>query len=84
MSKVKIEMTPYNALTILSFLKEFESDLENHPHCKSLKEAINNYEESLCHNMTSSQVDDAKAENAVNQMIGKSPDREEQDRLGIV
>lgn len=71
-TKVPIELTPYNALAILSFLREFEYD---EPHLKALGEAVQEFENSMCRGISVDQIEDAKAENQVNQLIGKSPVR---------
>ncbi len=73
---VKIELSPYNALTLLSFMREFVNDscVEDY-RLTSLMQAVDQYEKSMSKNITMEQIDDAKAENEVNQLIGKSPQR---------
>jgi hypothetical protein len=73
---VKIELSPYNALTLLSFMREFvnESNTDDY-RLNAIHEAVNQYEKSMTKNITLDQIDDAKVENQVNQLIGKSPTR---------
>jgi hypothetical protein len=75
-NKVKIELTPYNALSILSFLREFVNDDNvNEPAFKAIHEAVDEYNVSLIKHITPEQVNDGQQENQVNQLIGKSPIR---------
>lgn len=74
MSKVKIELTPYNSMTIMSFLREFvNDDTKDDYQLKAIHQAVNQYEEELHKNITNEQIEDCRAENQVNQLIGKSP-----------
>lgn len=74
--KVKIELTPYNAMTILAFLKEYEEDIVGlGEQGKALHGAVKEYEAQIYENITDKELDDCDAENQVNQLIGKSPKR---------
>ena len=74
--KVKIELTPYNALSIWSFLQEYiNDDNSDEPEFKAIHEAIKEYKNSVVANMTEEQFNDGSHENKVNQLIGKSPKR---------
>lgn len=68
--KVPIELTPFDALSILTFLKEYDL---SHPQLQALNTAVKNYENEVCKNITMDQIDDAKAERAVNILIDKEP-----------
>jgi hypothetical protein len=73
---VKIELTPYNGMTILSFLREWiNDDVKHDPQFQAIREAVDEFEASLTKNITNDQITDAVAENQVNQLIGKSPVR---------
>jgi hypothetical protein len=72
---VKIELTPYNALTIVSFMREFVQREEDDPKLQALCGAINQFEDQVIKNITNEQIDDCHAENQVNQLLGKSPER---------
>lgn len=75
--KVKISLTPYNALTILGFLTEFKEDIEAMGEKgTALKLAVDEFESELSLKMTDEMLLDGDAENQVNQLIGKSPIRE--------
>jgi hypothetical protein len=77
MTPVKIELTPYNAISILAFLREYiNDDVKHEPQFKAISEAVDEYEKSIYRNMNMCQIVDAAAENQVNQLIGKSPIRE--------
>ena len=72
--KVKIQLTPYNALSIFSFLREFiNNENSDEPEFKAIHEAVNQYENEIVKNITEDHIDDFNAENKVNQLIGKSP-----------
>lgn len=72
--KVKIELTPYNAATIFSFLREFiEEDADVPYKLVALKSAIDEYCNEFFENITEEQFEDYKKENEINQIIGKSP-----------
>ncbi len=72
--KIPVELTPYNALTLLSFLWEFIPDKSSVPYnLTALKEAIDEYSDQIFLNITDEQFEDYKKENEINQMIGKSP-----------
>lgn len=74
MSKVTIKMRPYNAMTVLSFCREFINDTTADEYMfTAIKEAVDELEEELTRNLTDEQWDDLNAENIVNQLIGKSP-----------
>lgn len=76
MSKVKIELTPYNAMALYSFLSEFESDIVSlGEKGKALWDAYKEYESEVVKNSTQQQLEDGFAKNQVNQLIGKSPSR---------
>lgn len=72
MDKVPIELSPYDALQILTFLEELKPDMK-HRHFDSLKESIQNYSDEVYTKIRIDQVDDAKAERAVNQLLNKEP-----------
>lgn len=71
-TKVPIELTPYDAITILSFLREF--DYTTHPHLKSLGEVVQRFEDEVCNVIDDEHLEDCKAETKVNQLLDKTPD----------
>ena len=74
--KVKIELTPYNAMSILAFLREWvNDDVKGDYEFKAICEAVDQYEKEVASKMTDEQFDDMHRENVVNQLIGKSPKR---------
>lgn len=72
MKKVNIELSPHDALAILSFLREYDEELNELPQCESLRTAINNYEQEV-YKMSDDQFNDGVAETRVYQLIGKAP-----------
>ncbi len=72
--KVTLELTPYNAMTILKFLREFvNEDLVDDYQFTAIKEAVAEYEKQIYKKITLTMLDEVDKENAVNQLIGKSP-----------
>ena len=75
-SKVPIEMKPYNAITVLSFCREFiTEDTCDEYRFQAIKEAVDELEQQLGRHLTDEQWEEIRAENQVNQLIGKSPVR---------
>ena len=71
-TKVPIEMKPYNAITVLSFCREFiNDDLCDEYKFQAIKEAVDELEFQLGRNLTDDQWDQIHAENEINQLIGK-------------
>jgi len=71
MEKVKIELTPHDAIAIASFLSEFKEQLSD-PICESLAIAVKNYTDQV-YNLNDDQLADAVAETRMYQLIGKAP-----------
>lgn len=75
-NKVPIELRPYTAITILGFLREFvNDDLVGDYMFQALREAVDEYEQQVSRALTDEQLEEIRAENQVNQLIGKSPKR---------
>ena len=71
---VTIELTPYDALAILKFCREFiNDDTKGDYRFKAIEDAVNEYEKQIYKKVSSEQLDDAIAENQVNRLIGKWP-----------
>lgn len=77
MAKIKIELDPYNAVTILSFCREFvtEESCAGDYKLRAIFEAVHEYEQELSKRLTEKDWDEIHATNQVNQLIGKSPTR---------
>lgn len=74
-SPVTIELTPYNALGILKFCREFiNDDNKDDYRFKAIHDAVAEFEEQIYKNVSINQLEDAIAENEVNYLIGKWPD----------
>jgi len=72
--KVRIEMKPYNAISILAFCREYvNDDLSDDYKFEALREAVQELELQLTRNLTEENWEEIRSENQVNQMIGKSP-----------
>lgn len=75
-TKVPLELKPYNAISILAFCREWVNDgTPNDYKFQALKEAVDELEHQLARNLTDEQWEEIRAENQVNQLIGKSPKR---------
>lgn len=72
--KVNIELRPYNALEILRFCREWiNDDTPNDYHFTAIKEAVQELEDEVYKKLTNEHLDEIDSENAVNKLIGKSP-----------
>jgi hypothetical protein len=75
-TKVPIELKPYNAVAILAFCREYiNDDLADDYMFQAIREAVDEFELQLARNLNDDQWDEIRAENQVNQLIGKSPGR---------
>jgi len=73
---VNLELNPYNAITILSFLREFvNDDLADVYMFQAIREAVNEYESELTKKLTDDQWNEINMVNQINQLIGKSPQK---------
>jgi NH3-dependent NAD+ synthetase len=73
-NKVKLELTPYNAMAILKFCREFINDETKCDYrYKAIQDAVDEYEQQIYDKVSEEQLDDAIAENEVNHLIGKWP-----------
>jgi hypothetical protein len=68
---LNIEMTPYQAVTILGFLREF--DYTEHPLLRALGEVVQSFEDELYNKMNNEQLEDAFAEVEVKKLLDKCP-----------
>ncbi len=76
---VKLEITPYNALAILSFLREFiDKDCKDYK-LQAITEAVKEYEDQVYKKVTPDHLTSCEIENQVNQALGRSPKRENQN-----
>ena len=76
MKKVKIELRPYDALGILSFLREcFNDDNRNDKILSATHETVDAYEKEIYKNCDLDMVEDAEVENTVNRLTGRQPER---------
>jgi hypothetical protein len=67
-----VQMKPEHALTICSFLMEFEPDLKNDHQFTLLKESIGAFKESVF-NMSNELFEDGQAAVQVKALIGEAP-----------
>lgn len=74
--KVKIELRPYDALGILSFLREYINEKNRHdPKMAAIHETVDAYEKEIYKKVDLDMVEDASVENAVNRLCGRQPER---------
>lgn len=75
-SKVPLELKPYSAISILSFCREWiNEDTADDYQFQAIREAVDELELQLARHLTEEQWEEIRAENQVNQLIGKSPRR---------
>ncbi len=73
-TKVPLELKPYSAITILSFLREFVNEETcDEYRFQAIKEAVDELEMQLTRHLTDEHWQEIDAENKVNELIGKVP-----------
>lgn len=70
---INIKLSVHDATILASFHHEFEEEFKSHSECASILLAINNFMDQVVKNMPHNGLDDAKAEVAVNKLLGKAP-----------
>lgn len=73
MEKIKIELTPYAAMTILKLLSEFEPDMEREKLLQGLKDSYEEYKNEVVNKITDDQLLDAGLQVQINQSLGTDP-----------
>ena len=74
MQKVKIELRPYDALQILTFLREFVNDgNKNIRQFAAIHEGVNAFESEVYKNCTTDMVKDAELELSINTLTQRVP-----------
>lgn len=73
MEKIKIELTPYAAMTILKLLSEFEPDMEREKLLQGLKDSYEEYKNEVVNKITDDQLLDAGLQVEINQILGTDP-----------
>ena len=74
-NKIKIQLKPYDAMAILSFLREFlNEDNINEPELQAMHEAVLNYENEILNNTTEKHLQEVEIENIKNRAFGRCPD----------
>ena len=68
---LNIELTPYQAVTILGFLREF--DYSDHPLLKALGNVVQSFEDEVYHKINKTQLQEAFAEVEVNKLLDNCP-----------
>ena len=75
--KVKLELRPYTALTILSFLREYINDENiNNSRLAAIHESVKEYEDEIYKKISPQELEDAILENRVNDLAGRHPEKE--------
>lgn len=71
---MKIEISPYTAISLVGFLREFVKDDENVPyHLRAITDCVNEFEAQVRSNITPEELEEAISEMKVNDLIGKTP-----------
>lgn len=79
--KAKIELTPYDALAIYSFLREYINEsTQDDQEFTAINNAVNAYEKEINDKITYEQLTDALAENEVNKLLKKCPSNSPSDQ----
>lgn len=74
--KVRIELRPYDALEILSFLREYiNEDNKNIPQLAAIHETVDAYEKEIYDKVNLEMLENAKLENEVNKICNRQPIR---------
>jgi hypothetical protein len=77
MKKAQIELSPYDALQILRFLREFvNGDTKGVQEFTCINRAVDNYESEIYKKVSDEMLDDAIAEAHVNILLGYFPPTE--------
>ena len=75
--KVKLELRPYTALTILSFCREYINDENiNDSRLTAIHESVKEYEDEIYKKISPQELEDAILENRVNDLTGRHPEKE--------
>lgn len=69
---VPIELTPYQALTLMTFFEAMKDAIAEQQY-GALRDAIKAFEDQLTAKIRIDQIDDAKAERAINELFGREP-----------
>jgi hypothetical protein len=72
--KIHISLTPYAALNILSFLREYINDDLVGAEFQTIRENVDEFEREVANKVTSADVEAATHELAIDRLIGKVPD----------
>lgn len=70
---VNIELTPYQALSILKFLSEYEEEFKQVPQLASFNDVYKAYREQVCLKITDEDLEDATMETDIQQALGRDP-----------
>lgn len=70
-ANLNIELTPFEAVTIMGFLREF--DYTTHPLLKTLGDVVQSFENELYKKMDNTKLEEAFAELEVNKLLEKCP-----------
>lgn len=73
MDKIKIELTPYAALTLLRFLCEFDLENQDSPNVISLVESYKEYKQQIEKQITHEQITDAVLTREINKLLDHEP-----------
>ena len=74
--KVKIELTPYNALAILAFLREYINDENKHDsRFAAIHESVDEYAKEIFTKANNEQISAGIFESKVNDLLGRHPNK---------
>jgi len=72
-NKVKIELTPYAALTLLRFLNEFDLEQQDSPNVISLIDSYREFKKEIEAKITHEQIKDAVLTREINKLLDHEP-----------
>lgn len=78
----EMRLLPYDVLSIASFLDEFKKEF-SHPSLAAIRQSVENFKNEMWKHVEQRHIDEAKAMNQVNAMLGKGP-AEDRNGEGIV
>lgn len=72
--KVNIALRPYDALAIISFMREYINDSNRDwPELKAIHETVDAYEKEITEKISIDMIEDARLECKVNDISGRHP-----------
>lgn len=72
-NKIKIELTPYQAICIWKFMMDFEHEFKTVPQLASLYEIYNEYGQQVAQQLNDETMHEAILDCEIQQLLGRDP-----------